>query len=299
MSNNSVQIMSPVGRMVQGHPMKMSDKGYQGKQLTDKNGNPREECFFAVAFPKTDPLIATIWQQIQQVAAAGFPGGQSSRQDFSWKIKDGDQAPYNTKEGFAGNYVFSFKSGYTPTIYERGGTVQITEARQLKCGDFVRVYFNVVANGDVGKPGVYLNPQIVELVGYGDEIKSGPSGDVFAQDPIAALPAGASATPTAGTPISTGATAPPSMPGAGPVGAITPPPMPGASSQPAVPSAGIQPSPDFLNAPPAPDQPMTAPEYVMTEKAGAYTREQYNKAGWTDERLLAEGYMIDKNDVPL
>ena len=288
-----ISIMSPVGRMVQGHPMKMSDKGFQGKQLTDKQGNVREECFFAVAFPKTDPLMAEIWQQLQRVAQAGFPGGQSQWPTFSWKVKDGDQPPHNGKEGFPGHYVISFKSGWSPKIFTKGGDAQVVNQADIKCGDYVRVYFNIAPNGDLQKPGIYVNPGIVELVGYGEQINSGPDGSVFAAAPVA-LPAGASATPVAGAPLSVPAAAGNPVPAAAgnPVPAAAGNPVPAAAG-PGLP-AGVQPDPTFLAGPTAS---VASNAYTMTPKANSYTREQYHASGWTDEKLIAEGMMV-MTDIP-
>ena len=284
-------ILSPVGRMVQGHPMVMTGQGFGNKPLTNKDGQPREECFFAVAFPKTDPIMAQIWQQLQQAAIAGFPGGQAQWPTFSWKVKDGDQPPHNTKEGFPGHYVISFKSGFMPKVFTKGGAAQIAEKSQLKCGDYVRVYFGVAANNDKAKPGLFINPSVVELVGYGSEIFSGPDGTVFGDNPVAALPPGASATPVAGPPI---ATAPPVM---GAPAGFGPPAAPPAGFGP--PATGITPAPDFLTPPPAgfgPPAPPPALAHQMTTKAAGATYESFRAAGWTDAQLIAQGYMDD--DIP-
>jgi hypothetical protein len=54
-------------------------------------------------------------------------------------------------------------------------------------------------NGATGaQAGIYLNPNIVRLLGFGERIMSGPTPDQAFADRPAALPAGASATPVAG-----------------------------------------------------------------------------------------------------
>lgn len=42
---------------------------------------------------------------------------------------------------------------------------------------------------------------------------------------------------------------------------------------------------------PASPAPQASPIYEMTPKADGYTREQYLQTGWTDEQLIAQGYM--------
>ena len=51
-------------------------------------------------------------------------------------------------------------------------------------------------------------------------------------------------------------------------------------------------SPAPTPAPNTPDAPAPTPQYVMTEKAGTFTHEQYIASGWTDEKLIAEGMML-------
>ena len=265
----SAALLSPVGRMVQGHPMDKITKTMEGGVLLSKTtGQPREEYFFAVAFPKSDPLTAQLMQTLQTTAQAGFPGGQFNLPTFAWKVTDGDIAPNNAKEGLPGNLVFKFKSGFPPKVFTKGGQQQIVEPEQLKRGYFVRVYFTVSANGNSLKPGLYLNPQAVELVAFGEEITSGPDGSVFSQAPVSALPPGAMATPPAGTPLAFGA--PPAF-------APVPPVAP-----------GIQPAPDFLNPPPPP----VPARPQMTAKAAGQPYQTFKDAGWTDEQLRANGYMV-------
>ena len=51
-------------------------------------------------------------------------------------------------------------------------------------------------------------------------------------------------------------------------------------------AAAVAPSPA---APPV--APSTPPDYVMTPAAGALVRDDYIKAGWTDQQLISQGYM--------
>ena len=197
---SEVQLWTPPGRVLQGHPLVGSSTGYQGKVLEDKAGNPRQEYFFSIAVPKNDPGMLQFWQVAQQVAAAGFPGGQSKNQDFAWKIKDGDNPKYAGKEGFAGMYVIGCTTGFAVKCCKDNGNTPITDPAHIKTGYYARAYVTLRPNGDLNKPGIYINPVVFDLVGYGGEIQSGPDlGQIMAEAPAVTLPAGASATPVAGS----------------------------------------------------------------------------------------------------
>ena len=273
-----VDILTPVGRLVQGHPFDANNTNMEGQPLTDKAGNPRVEYFFAVAIPKTDPAWPALWQKVQEVAQKGFPSGESGRPTFSWKYTDGDTVP--DKEGFAGCHVIKLKSSFAPRIFTKGGAAQIVDSGQIKRGDYVRVYLSVAPNGSSVQPGIYLNPSMVELVGYGEEIASGPAGDaVFGGAPVGALPAGASETPTAGAPIAQPsvlvAPAPVAPAPVAPAPAPVAPPV-----APAAPAATVQPAADFLKP--------------VTPKATAegLTYDALKAANWTDEQMRASGYIV-------
>jgi hypothetical protein len=273
-----VDMLTGVGRLVQGHPFESNDKNMEGQPLTDKAGNPRVEHFFAIAIPKTDPEFPKMWQKVQEVAQKGFPGGESQRPTFSWKYIDGDTKPDN--EGFAGCHILKLKSSFAPQVFTKGAAgkmEQVVDATRLKRGDYIRAYVSVAANGSALQPGVYLNPNMVEIVGYGEAIASGPSGDdVFGTAP-AALPAGASATPLAGAPIATGG------PAMVTPGVVAPPVTPVVVAPP----VAVQPAPDFLT-------PQAPAGVQLTAKAVAegQTHAMLTAAGWTDELMRAHGYIV-------
>jgi hypothetical protein len=212
MSNTAkAEFYTPVGRMVQGSFFEASDTDMKGRPLTDKQGKPRVEYFIALAVPKTDPDFNTMWATIQGVAQAGFPNGEYNNPNFSWKHIDGDTQP--EKDGFKGCHILKFKGGFAPRVFTKGGVSQIVDPAQAKRGYYYRVYGSVAPNGDLEKPGVYLNYVMFELVGYGEEIIGGPSGEsVFGAKPAGPLPAGASDIPVAGAPLSTGAPVAPGGP---------------------------------------------------------------------------------------
>jgi len=271
-----IDLLTPVGRMVQGSLFESNDRDMKGKLLTDKKGNPRVEYFFALAIPKTSPEWGPFWQQIAALAQQSYPNGEPSHASFKWKYIDGDGPDVADKEAFKGCHIIKLKSSFAPRVYAKGGTSLIVDPERVKRGHYIRAYISVAPNFDPDYPGIYLNPNMVEFIAYGAEITGGPSGDeVFGAAPAAYVPPGASETPVGGTPLAT------------PAGPATP----GAPAEPATPG-GVQPAEDFLRGP----QPPLG--YVMAPKAGNYTYAQYMQTGkWTDELLIAQGYMV-KDDIP-
>jgi hypothetical protein len=295
MTQNKQQavILSPVGRLVQGHPFEFRDTNFEGAPLVTREGEPRVQYFLAVAIRKDDPDVNAFWQQIQQMGQAAWPTGETQRQDFAWKLEDGDHADNKDKEGFAGCWVFKFQGGFAPKVYDINPALMIVDPKKIKRGDYIRVYSNVRANGSKGNPGIFLNPTLVQLCGYGDEIVTGPDGTaVFGGAPAVRLPPGASNTPVApkagpalpgGGPAPASHAAAPSLPG-GPAPAAATPPGPGPSAP----------------APAAPAAPAMPPVQVrkMLPKAGAYSYEQYVAQGWKDADLIAQGYMTVEAQSP-
>ncbi len=102
-----------------------------------------------------------------------------------------------------------------------------------------------------------MNYNMVELVGYGDEIVSGVTASEAFGDPA----------PTAG------ATAP----------------TPAAPQPTASPSSPPAPYDGYAQAPTPPAPAPSGPK--MTAKANGMTYEQFAAAGWTDDQLRANGYM--------
>jgi len=298
----ALQITTPVGRIVQGHPFEYTDKDMQGNPLHDRNGHPRVKYFLALAIPKDSPEWPAVWGELCKAAQTGFPGGEFNRQDFAWKVVDGDTPEKSGKEGFAGHYVLNMANGYAPRVYTKNGEAQIVDKSQIKRGDYVRVHLTVTGNEQSAKPGLYLNHNMIELIGYGEEIQSGPDPRTVFGGAPAQVPPGASATPTAGGPPLTAPGAP-----AGPGGGQ--PPAPGGPAAPAAPggatppgqpaappAAGQPPAPGGPTAPAAPGAPATpapapTPQYVMTAAAGGWSREDLHRAGWTDQQLLEHGMM--------
>lgn len=292
-------------------------------------GQPNPQFYIGVAFAKNDPQWPAFWAMIDRVARsewpALFPNPQagSTNPKFAYKVLDGDGydtngKANNLKEGWAGHYVVRFTSSFAPKLFRAGHYQpqdQITDPQALKRGYYVRVNGSIKGNDNPQNPGLFLNFDLVEIAGFGPEIVSGPdAGEAFGGAPVGYVPPGMSATPIlpggpAGAPPAgpPGYTPPPAAPppAAGPPGYTPPPagpvpppmtPPPISSPTPsAVPPPGytgyMQPPPPAPAAPP-PSAPPPAAGPQMTAAAGATTYEAFRAAGWTDEQLRANGYML-------
>ena len=219
MTNEVTYLTSPVGRFIMGDAFTGSDKDQQGRPRLNQQGQPKTQWFMALAFPKNDPEWAALWQQITAIGQRDFPNGEWQRPDFAWKVVDGD-AKYPGRPECAGCVILRCSTGFAPTVYD-ANNAQIVNPAECKRGDYVRVYIGVRGNGDGQKPGVYINHQLVQRVGFGEAILAGASPDEAFAAP-ANLPPGASATPVAGAPM-------PAMPAQPPVpGLAAPAPVPAA-----------------------------------------------------------------------
>jgi hypothetical protein len=270
-----IDILTPVGRLVQGDCFKGRTQDMAGRPLTVKTGpnagQPRTDYYMALAVPKTDPGAEQLIGQIKQAARNAFPGlfdaaGNCTNSKFAFKYVDGDSLEkneagraWNSIEGFPGHYVFKFSGGFAPECYSAGGASVLVEPDSIKRGYYIRIYGSVAGNSQAANPGVYLNHSMVELVGYGEEIKSGPDGaTVFGSAPVPALPPGATTTPAApATPIA------------------------------APPATGVQPAPNFLDLPAATPAPPVQPERFIHPNGQSFDRAQLKASGWTDEQINA------------
>lgn len=279
----SEKFLTPVGRLVQGDLFEPQTKDQQGNLRVIKTGpnagQPNPQYFIAVAFAKNDPAWPAFHAVLDRVARQSFPTlfpnpqAGCSHPQFAWKIVDGDGIdtsgkPNSGKEGFAGHWVVRFATSYAPKCFHKGHYAPhelITDPKAIRRGYYVRVAGSVAGNGQAQKPGLYVNLDMVELSGYGDEISSGPDAtSVFgASAPV--LPAGASATPAGGAP------------------AMTPPPAPAAP--PPAPAAPVQPDTTYMTPPPP-----AGPQ--LTAAAGGMTYEQAIDLGWTDATLKQHGLMV-------
>lgn len=284
---------TPVGRFVQGDAFVAQDKDMQGNPRVIKSGpnmgqlNP--QFFMAVAFSKQDPAFNDFWAQLRRIAAADFPAlfpqgpnGPCVNPNFAFKVVDGDgvdtRGTSNAgKQGFAGCWIVRFASSFAPKVFNAGHYApaeQVVDPKQLRKGYYVRINGSAQGNGDNLKPGLYVNLDLVEIAGYGEEIVTGPSAaDAFGAAP-AVLPPGASATPMLAAPAAP--MAPGMVPAAAPglPGAPAAPGVPPAPGVPAVPpAAGVAPSPAAASYAPAnpaaPGVPGAAPNYSYLAAPGA------------------------------
>jgi len=297
MSTDRVDILTPVGRLVSGDPFTANDKDANGNPLLIKSGpnagQPTVNYYVAIAIAKTDVGYNELWAQIHGEGRRGFPqlfdaAGACLNPAFSWKITDGDSQVPNSnnnkpcdREGWPGNWIIHFSGSFAPKCYTAGGAELIVDPNAIKRGYFIRVSGSVKSNGNAQKPGVYLNHSMIELIAYGEEIKTGPSGEqVFGGAPVTtALPAGASATPLA--PSTTIAT--PTAP------AVATPGAP-AMAAPAVATPGAPamaaPAPGSTVAAPATDF-VEAPVKTYLVQGVEYTAEQLVAAKWSAEQIAA------------
>ena len=306
---------TPVGRYVQGDLYTPQDKDAAGRPMLVKSGpnvgQPTRKWFFALAIPKTDPGWPAFWAELSKEARAGFPTlfdaqGNCINPRFSWKLVDGDsQVPNENgkvpaqQEGFAGCWVVRFQSGFAPKCFDNSNAP--LPDGTIKRGSYIRVAASITSNGDASKPGLYVNPSLVQLCGYGPEIVSGPDAGAAFAAPVQ-LPAGASATPLAPShampaPVQQGPAgyAPPPPPAApvqqGPAGYAPPPPPapvqqgPAGYAPPPPPAAPVQQGPAGYAPPPPP----AAPAYGFA--AGAPEPEYWVNNAWAPESALrTSGY---------
>ena len=303
---SNTYLLTPVCRLVMGDPFEPETTDADGKPLVVKSGAnigaPRVSYFIAVAIPKTDPTFGALWETVRAIGAAAFPR-EHTLPSFAWKITDGDDQTPNKKgkrpcdrEGFPGHWVLHMSSGLAPSVWTLGGAERIVDPSRVKVGDYVRVNFSAAGNKSSQNPGIFLNPSMIELVGYGEAIVSGPQASAIFGAAPAALPPGASSTPVASAPPIAPPAPAPVAPATGPRG-YTP-----AATAPAVPAAGVQPAHDFLHrAPgmipgtPAPAAPAPAPaaparpaEVWRKDPAGnSFPESALRAAGWTAEQIAA------------
>lgn len=308
--DNALELMLPVGRLVGGSLVKAKTEDWEGRPLVVKTGpnagQPRSTFDFAIAIPKngvTNWWETTWGQAVFAMAQKAFPGGQTQRPDFAWKITDGDSQVPNLsmkkpcdQEGYPGHWVIWLSSSWAPRTLNGAGTATV-DPESIKLGHYVEAYVECASNGEQAKAGLYWNHRFVAHSGFGPEISVGPDPTTlgFGGKP---LPAGASTVPVGGvSPAQAGVAAaatpgavptpvmPGSVPGAVP-GAL--PAMPGAV--PVVPNAAMTAGvvagpPTTVAGPPAAKELSAVSQATL---GGTYA--QAIAKGWTDELLIQHGH---------
>lgn len=308
--NSADQWFTGTGILLQGDPFRANTTGFQGVPLKDG----RVEYFMAIGFPKDQPAATgfnELYAMMYEVAKTHPNAAQyipSNFAGFHFKLEDGD-APQNiNKPGWKGCWVLKCKNGFQPQVFDEnrnavispyidnvdaeGKIVSQTQkpgvSHPFPCGHFVRAMIAIKPNKSAPpQSGLYINISMIQRVGYGTPIYSGPDyGSILGAQQAAALP-GMSAIPTGGpAPVmAAGPGAPPAGPASGPTGL---PPAPGA----AAPAVGMPPAPGGLPAAPAapPAPPVVeTPQSRMIDQQ--YTYDQYIQAGYTEAGLIAQGLM--------
>lgn len=303
-----IEITTPVGRLVQGGLALREEKDDKGQVKRDQQtGEVIKSVFMALAIDKRNPEWAAFYAAIYKEACESFPqlvqNGTITHPSFSLKVMDGDGMdsngkPNSGKPGMAGHWILKLSTRFVPGCFHEGkfGAMdQIQEPdKAIKPGYFIRARLVVKGNdwkpGSNTKPGIYLNPSLISLVGYGPIIQaaSADPDEAFAKQQPTWRPEGMSSTPVAGSDgsASTGLPPPPGAHTAPPAGAGLPPP-PGASG------GGLPPPPGGGHAggglPPPPQQ--QRPQFEMLPAAQGATREALLGIGWTDQQMIENGYM--------
>ena len=202
----TTQITTPCGRIVWGNPLVGRQKEKNGQKVM-KDGKAVMEYTFGLAIPKAE--FGEIGAALQAEAQAACPQGVPP--DFAFKVKDGDKdvdkngQPLSAKQGYAGHFVLSVSTEYPIPVFKRNGAAFAQINDGVKTGDYVRAQITINGHGRApgvtgSKPGLYLNPNMVEFLGYGEAILGAANPDAAFGAPVA-LPQGASATPTAQGPM--------------------------------------------------------------------------------------------------
>ncbi|MBP5698081.1 MAG: hypothetical protein J6W96_00960 [Alphaproteobacteria bacterium] len=211
-------LRTPLGRLVGGNPVvKQQVTDFYTKQpKLDQAGQPIDEYRCEVAFPKKE-FMEQIWPLINQEVSANYPQyanihpDQYENSKFSWKVINGDSpacpkgsnVPYNTREGYPGNYIVKIRtSAFAPSVFKyENGAYRKIENNEIKTGDYVAVNVNVTCHKE-NDGGLYWNPNGFELVAYGKEIKGAAGGnpeEMFGRQTYN-LPQGASTMPISSAP---------------------------------------------------------------------------------------------------
>lgn len=282
-------ITTTTGRVVWGNPFErqavIDDKTKQ-QAIDPKTGQPVWEYAFGLAIPKAD--FPPIWGAMTAEAAKVMNGvvppyDPNARDSFAYKFVDGDamapavpargipSKPYSEREGYGGCYVLAIKSRlpnppplfvWTGQAWGQADPANLQGGNKFKTGDYVQVGLNI--DGHAGQsPGLYLNPNGIQFVGFGELIMRGPDANAMFGAGPAALPPGASAAPVApaGAPMMPGQPAAPNgAPGAVPMpGNPVQAPIAGPSPAPAPVSTASPTSPGMPGMPGAPAAPAVAP----------------------------------------
>lgn len=171
-----MELLTPIGRLVKGHPMKGSTVDKMKKPLTFKDGSPRTNYWMYVAIKKTNKKMLQFINDVEAAAREEFPrlkgGCVYPSKSINWKIEDGDTYPKDKSQGFEGCYIIRFSTSFMPQVIDAQSKQNIEFPDQIKTGDYVQVYVKVSGNGSTSEPGLYMNQLAVSKTADGEEIKT-------------------------------------------------------------------------------------------------------------------------------
>ncbi len=287
-----IELTTPVGRLVGGHPMighpVKDDKTNLPKMQAD-GVTPQVSYYVGLAIQKG---TETHWNQtewgakIWAEAVAAWAGGEYNHPSFSFKITDGDSQVPNKKmrkpcdrEGYPGHWVINASNGFAIKSYHRGmydPTQVIQQKEAIKTGDYCRLVISIKSNQSTQTAGMYINPSMLELYQAGIEIVTESAADpnaTFGAEE-GAMPANAQIDPN--VPAQGVQTAAPAQPQtAGPGGGPASPGGPAAPAQ----------ATGFANGPAGPAGPAVEVKYVTAD--GQWTHAQLIQAGYNDAQIAA------------
>jgi hypothetical protein len=183
--------------MVTGRIVWTSGDLFKGRTKVDFNtkqpklhavtGEQMKEYGFGLAVPKTvlqevgPGQEGEVWTALHEEAYTLYPSRQIPP-GFAMKFKDGDTVnkegkPYPVEHKGCIVLACTMSIPIKFFTFENGNHIMVNEG--INAGDYVRVQLSIKAHGAVGQgnPGLYLNPNAVQLVQKGEAIINTPSGE--------------------------------------------------------------------------------------------------------------------------
>lgn len=216
-NQQAVHFTSPGGRYVGGSHTERETHDYDGKSYAEQG---KEGPFsVAIAIPKTAQGVNEFLGGLYTTAVNGYPNNQILAQrilqeyqsgftagKFRFKIKDGDQPSQKTgalNPNTVGCWVFYMQTFFQPPKITHYGIIPGVPNNSelgpevIKRGDYMDVRVSVKVNDNTdGTAGIYINPDVLRLLGYGPAILGGVSTEqAFADGPAPIIPVGASLQP--------------------------------------------------------------------------------------------------------
>ena len=139
----------------------------------NQDGTPKLQYSFGLAVPK-DVAISTV-KLMQEQSKTIYPKGAPP--SFAWKFRDGDEL--NSKgeeypEHYKGCLVFNLSTFLKPKFYVKSEGAYVKVEEGINNGDYVEAHVSMSAHPakGQGKPGMYLNHNMVRLIQKGEPIST-------------------------------------------------------------------------------------------------------------------------------